>query len=56
MKDRTLVLMFVDGKFFKNDVFYKDFPSFDSLPNAAKSEETKKEYEEFWKKLKEESL
>lgn len=30
-------------------VYYKDYPQYDMLPSIVKSEETKAEYEEYWK-------
>jgi len=60
MKDRTTVIMgWIDNGEFKSNhhtAFYKDFKpnEYWKLPGAAQCEETKKEFDDFHRKQKEE--
>jgi len=47
-REGTFILIGTEKRSWREVVLYKNFLSFDDLPGAAKSEETKKEYAEFW--------
>lgn len=55
-EEGTFILAFMwngkERKDYQTNIYYKDFETFKSLPDAAKSDVTKKDYEKFWKQYK----
>lgn len=48
-EEGTFIIALINGIKYQNNIYYKDFTTYESLPDAAKSKETKDDYEEFWK-------
>ena len=50
-KDHTFIIVSQYGEKNQSDtiaIWYEDYGSFDDLPDVAKSDETRKEYDAFW--------
>lgn len=47
-KDHTTIIISSGKDTIYKTIFYRDYILFDDLPDVAKSNETKKEYNEFW--------